>query len=314
MAAYSAAHGARILRRWDIRSGSELQLSLERRTYLVSTVLAYALGFQLASLFLFVYTADAICSFFVGAMCAAGTLHVNAYGYPALALKTVNFLLAGVWLVLNHADNRAEDYPLVRRKYALLLAVAPMLLLETVLVWMYFLGLRADVITSCCGSLFTAGARGVASELSGLPVRPAKAAFYLVTAATLWAGVRFRRTGKGGYLFAVLAGSEFVVSLVAIVSFISLYVYQLPTHHCPFCILQGEYGYIGYPLYLSLLLGALGGLGVGAMMPFRAEESLRVAVPALQRRLALVSVTGYGVFAAVVTAYQLLPAFRLEGY
>lgn len=314
MVLYAAALGARILRSWDIRSGSELQLSLERRTYLVSTVLTYALGFQLASLFLFIYTADAICSFFVGAMCAAGTLNVNAFGYPALALKTANFLLAGVWLVLNHADNRAEDYPLVRRKYALLLAMAPLLLLETVLVWMYFLGLRADVITSCCGSLFTAGAKGVVSEVAALPVRPAKIAFYLSTAATLYAGIRFLRSGAGGYLFAALSGAEFLVSLLALVSFVSLYIYQLPTHHCPFCVLQREYGYVGYLLYLSLLLGAVGGLGTGALMPFRGVPSLRAAVPAVQRALSAASLAGYGIFAGVASAYQLLPVFRLEGY
>lgn len=35
---------ARILRRWDINSGSELQLRLERRTYLISTLLGFSLG------------------------------------------------------------------------------------------------------------------------------------------------------------------------------------------------------------------------------------------------------------------------------
>ena len=54
-------------------------------------------------------------------MCAAGTLNVNAYGYPTLVLKVLNCLLAGIWLILNHADNRADDYPLIRKKYALLL-------------------------------------------------------------------------------------------------------------------------------------------------------------------------------------------------
>ena len=44
-------------------------------------------------------------------MCAAGTLNVNAYGYPALILKVVNAVLAGQWLILNHADNRVPDYP-----------------------------------------------------------------------------------------------------------------------------------------------------------------------------------------------------------
>ena len=44
--------GVRILIFWNIKSGSELQLSLERQTYLVSTILAYTFVFQILSLFL----------------------------------------------------------------------------------------------------------------------------------------------------------------------------------------------------------------------------------------------------------------------
>jgi hypothetical protein len=126
---YSTAFGVQIIRNWDIRSGSELQLSLERKTYLISTIISYAFGFQLLSLFLFIYTTDDLCRLFVGAMCAVGTLNVNAYGYPALILKIINFLLAGTWLILNYADNRAFDYPLIKKKYIFLLIIAPFILI-----------------------------------------------------------------------------------------------------------------------------------------------------------------------------------------
>lgn len=86
---YAAGYGILILRRWDIASGSELQLVLERRTYLISTIVSYFLAFQLVSLFLFIQTADSICHLFVGAMCAVGTLTVNSFGYPTLLLKIV---------------------------------------------------------------------------------------------------------------------------------------------------------------------------------------------------------------------------------
>jgi uncharacterized integral membrane protein len=99
-------------------------LILERRTYIISTILAYLFGFQLLSLFLYIFTADHLHTLFVGAMCAAGTLYVNAYGYPALIMKVINFLLAGLWLILNYADNRAYDYPLIRKKYFFLLIIA----------------------------------------------------------------------------------------------------------------------------------------------------------------------------------------------
>src|SRR5512139_196188 len=99
MVLYSASYGFQILRRWDIRSGSELQLVLERKTYLISTLLTYLFGFELLSLFLYIFAADQLHTFFVGAMCAAGSLYVNSYGYPALILKLLNFLLAGLWLI-----------------------------------------------------------------------------------------------------------------------------------------------------------------------------------------------------------------------
>ena len=51
MILYASFYGVQILRYWDIRSGSEIQLNLERRTYLISTIMAYAFGFQLLSFF-----------------------------------------------------------------------------------------------------------------------------------------------------------------------------------------------------------------------------------------------------------------------
>ena len=145
---YSAYYAIQILRRWDIRSGSELQLTLERKTYLISSLLMYLFGFDLLSLFLYIFTADQLHTFFVGAMCAAGSLYVNAYGYPTLILKLVNFLLAGLWLILNYTDNRAYDYPLIKKKYGLLLILTPLILAEMVLQANYFLRLSPNIITS----------------------------------------------------------------------------------------------------------------------------------------------------------------------
>ncbi|HYS42763.1 MAG TPA: hypothetical protein VEM32_02180, partial [Geobacteraceae bacterium] len=178
MVLYAGWYGVRILLRWDIRSGSELQLSLERRTYLISTILSYVLAFQLLSLFLFIYTADHLHSLFAGAMCAAGTLNVNGFGYPLLITKVVNFLLASLWLIVNHADTRGYDYPLIKVKYALLLALAPLELLELFFQFGYFAGLHPDVITSCCGSLFSLEKPGIAGDLAGLPSGPMEVVFY----------------------------------------------------------------------------------------------------------------------------------------
>ena len=303
--AIAAAQGVAVLRGWDLTSGSERQLALERRTYLVTTLLGYTLAFELASLFLFVFTTDALAPQFTGAMCAAGSLRASPYGYPVLFLKIVNAVLAGLWLVLNHADSQGYDYPLIRVKSAALLLLAPPVLLEAALQAAYFGGLRPEVITSCCGSLFGEGGRGLGSDLASLPPRQAGAALAGVLLLALAAALRFRLTGRGALATGLLALAALPVGLAGVVSVISPYVYELPTHHCPFCLLQREYGYLGYPLYAALLLGSVGGTGVALLAPFRRAPSLRTGVPALQRSLATLALAGLGGF-GVLVAWQVM--------
>jgi hypothetical protein len=312
---YSAYYGIHILKRWDIKSGSELQLILERKTYLISTIMNYAFGFQLASLFLFIFTADHLHSLFIGAMCAAGTLNVNEYGYPAVFMKVVNCLLAGTWLVMNYTDNRAVDYPLIKKKYLLLLVITPLLGAELFLQSAYFSGLRAHVITSCCGSLFSIGEESITSDIASLSGFSTMTAFYLSMVLTFVSGMYFYwKRNVAGYAFAFMSTVTFVVSTVSLISFISPYFYELPTHHCPFCILQREYGYAGYALYITLLGGAISGLGVGAIMPFRGIQSLSKTVPAVQKKLTITALISYFLFTGIVTYQIVFSNLTMKGY
>ncbi len=313
MVLYAAVCGIRILRRWDLRNGSELQLALERKTYLISTLLSYAFGFQLISLFLFVYTADRISPFFVGAMCAAGSLYANGYGYPVLLFKVMNFLLAGFWLLLNFTDNQAPDYPLIRKRYLLLLALAVSIPVEAVLQANYFARLSPNIITSCCGSMFGTGNAGGFSDIAALPASLMELAFFGIMISTIGAGVFYYARGKGGYLFSALSALSFVVCILSILSFISPYIYELPTHHCPFCLLQKEYGYIGYPLYLALFTAAILGAGVGILMPFRRIASLSAVIPPIQKRIALAAVILFSVFLILVAWKMVFTDFVLVG-
>jgi hypothetical protein len=310
MLVLSSWHGVRILRSWDLKSGSGLQLELERRTYLISTILAYVLGFQLASLFLFIYMGDALAGMFTGAMCAAGTLNVNAYGYPVLLLKVLNFLLAGLWLVLNHADNQAEDYPLIRKKYGLLLVLAPLILLEAVLQARYFAGLNPEVITSCCGSLFGTSSAGPAAFLASLPVLPSEITLAVLLVLTLASEGMFVVRGRGGIGVAVLSAAVLITGIASLISFIGPYVYELPMHRCPFCVLQKEYGYIGYVFYSTLLGGALFGMAVGLLHPFRKVTSLHLKIPGLQRTMAMLSASFFALFGIVTIGAVLFSNLR----
>ena len=48
----AAPFAVQVIRRWDMQSGSELQLRLERRTYLFSTLTAFVFATQLVALLL----------------------------------------------------------------------------------------------------------------------------------------------------------------------------------------------------------------------------------------------------------------------
>lgn len=311
MGLYAGYYGKRILCFWNTASGSEEQLELERRTYLISTIMNYILSFELMSLFLFIYTADDLHPLFTGAMCAAGTLAVNSFGYPALIFKIVNFLLAGVWLIVNHADNRGYDYPLIKAKYELLNLVVPLLVLESVLLFAYFAGVKPDIITSCCGSLFNHESGTISGELGSLPHRSMQIAFFTGMSLTGISGVIFYLRGRAGYLFSAVATVTFLIAIASILSFICLYFYELPTHHCPFCLLQKEYGYIGYLLYATIFGGALAGLGVGALMPFRQVGSLVRIIPGIQRRLTVVTLVCYLLFTMIVVWEMIFSALKL---
>ncbi len=311
MGLYAGFYGMRILSRWDPASGSEGQLELERRTYLISTIMSYILSCELMSLFLFIYTADDIHILFTGAMCAAGTLAVNSFGYPALILKMVNFLLAGVWLIINYVDNKGYDYPLIKVKYELLNLIVVLLVQESVLLLAYFSGVKPDIITSCCGSLFSHDSASFSGDLAALPHLPMQVAFFAAMAVTAVSGAVFYLRGRIGYLFSIAATVSFLIAATSVVSFICLYFYELPTHHCPFCLLQKEYGFIGYLLYALLFSGAVAGIGTGVLMPFRTVASLSRILPAIQRRLTLVTLFCYLLFTLIVSWKMIFSTLKL---
>lgn len=266
--------GFQVVRHWNIDSGSERQLNLERRTYLISTLVGFCFLAELISLLLFIYNAEQMSSQFVGAMCATGVLNVNAYGWPTLYLKIALFFTGAAWLTLNRVDNKAYDYPLVRVKYLLLLAILPLAVAEMVLQTLFFLGMDPDIITSCCGALFTPEGQGVAAEVSG--VEPGTALKLLIASALALfaAGGWYLWRRKGGLVFAAGNLAAFAIALIAIVSCVALYIYEHPNHHCPFCILKGGHDFMGYYLYIPLFLATALALGVGAIAPFSGIESL----------------------------------------
>ncbi len=303
MLLYAAGAGVTILRAWDYNSSSASQLSLERKTYLISTLVNYVLGFQLVALVLFVFTMDDIHRLFIGAMCATGSLNANPVGWYALLSKITVFFLSGFWIALNYVDQQAEEYPLVRLKYLLLLGIVPCVAVDFTLQLTYFLGLDPDIITSCCGSLFGSGGEGTTSTITALPVFPSMAAFYgfsIVFLTVMALNMAFK-SGVLRYILSLFSVIFFVLSIVSMISFVSIYIYELPTHHCPFDILQEEYNYIGYPLYLTLFAGVYFAILPGLFQSLKKKPCLLTILGGLDRRWIQWSLGNIIVFIVLVT-------------
>lgn len=311
---YAAVSGIDILRRWDRRDPSEEQLRRERRSYLTSAVLSRVMLLEFLLLVMFLREADSLHEFFTGAMCAAGTLAANDYGYLTLALLMAGFVASGLWLVVNHADQLSPDFPLIRFKHAALLFLAPLLTAQTISLISYFAHLDPEILVSCCGALFGHESEGFAGGLAHLPASVMIPVFWTALMLTILLGAFYLRRKQVGFSYAIVSMMMFPLTIAAIVSFICLYVYHLPNHHCPFCLLKGEYGYLGYPLYLSLFAATVTGVATGVLRPFRTNPSLIGIVPTVQQRLCSVSLASFVLFGLAVSWIFFSSSFSLHGF
>lgn len=264
LALVAARTAIRVLRYWDPASDSNRQISLEGEIWLSSTLVNYGLAFQIVSLVLFVMAADQFCEAIIGAMCATGALLANGFGVPALIVKLVGVFLYGFWILLHQVDIQSESYPLVRIKYIYLLVLIPLLALDFSLQTLYIAGLKPDIITSCCAVVFS-GSTGGGSNLTGAWPQDLLlgVVFALMTIIAVGGGVLLGSWHRGVAVLFSAAWFVFLgLALVTVTTVISSYVYAMPFHKCPFCLLKPEYGYYGFALYGSLLPASFFGMSV----------------------------------------------------
>lgn len=254
---------SQIIKRWSINNFNEEQLLLERRSYLVGSIVQFVLIFQVISLLMFLYAANHhFTGVIKGAMCADGVLGVNAYGKPLLYIKMGAVLLYVTYLLLNHLDNSEPAYPLTPIKYWLIYPVFLLIGVDLVYTVLFFYHIEPDLIATCCSVAFV-GKNGSTGYFSFLASK--------FTTSWLWVfGI------SGGVLALMLlvkqrlawlklvVGSVFVTSAIyTLKHFFVKYIYGLPSHNCLYDIFWAKYyliGYVffgGYYLLMASLIGAL---------------------------------------------------------
>lgn len=299
-----------LLRHWNPALGTARQITLERRTQLVGTVVAMLLLLQGFALVLMVYNADRSAPLLVGAMCAFGSFNASVYGFPALYAKIALFFGAGIWLAIHHADMDARDYPLTVRKYGLLLALVPLAWADAALTLAYFVDLQPDTLTSCCGSTFHPEHEGIAAHASAVSPPAALTLLYTTLAGLLALGWSAGRHRALALAYGVASPAFFAVALLAVVAAIGPYAYESPNHHCPFCLLKREYGYLGFALYLPLFAATSAGLASGALS-LRASGAATQVPPARVAARRRVSMAGYALFGLLCAAVVCLSGLRM---
>ena len=313
---YALTIGVQIVRRWDVNSIDKGQLILEKKSYLASTIIQYGLGIQILSTILFYMTLESLAEVIPGAMCATGALKANAYGFPALFVKIAVALVCAVWIAIHHVDTKLEDYGLTRCKYKWLFALAPLLLCDLAMQFLYFLNLDPNVITSCCGVVFEIEGEGFGSSLASLPPESLMVIFFISVPVLCSAGyfVSRRRPSLGWYLHSASGLILFVISILSIISFIAPYIYEMPSLHCPFNMMRREYHHIGYILYAFLFAATFLSL-IPGLMEFLKKKGNHIgkAVGALQEKAFKVSIVFWALFLVMASIPILLFVIRSEG-
>ena len=310
---FACRTAVRVLRYWDPQSDSNLQIKLENEIWLASTLVEYGLGFQILTVVLFVLAADTFCQVIVGAMCATGALLANNFGMPALLVKLAGVFVYGFWIVLHKLDISSETYPLVRIKYIYLLLILPLLVADIILQSLYIFFLSPDIITSCCAVVFGSSKETGRNLLEG---------FSRTTLLALYYGSIIALTGMGYVLLkrwlvplAVLFSTGWIwflgLATIAIIAVFSSYIYAMPYHHCPFCILKPEYHYVGFVLYFTLIPASFFGLTTVLVEPFKRRNNLAGSVQKYQQTAIRISLLLL-LFLTVISSYHYL-LYRISG-
>ena len=251
-------YSIKIVLSWDMDAVTPKQYMLQKITYLNSTIIKFILYIKIPLFIFFIFTLDKISLILPGAMCGAGVINATTYGVALLLLKILNIYIFAYWIVLDRYDVSKEDQPYTKLKFYIYMLVFVLLMVEIVTEVLMFSSIDVKSVVDCCGVIFSTTDNSYISMVLGLPSYIILSLFYGVYMLVL-ISAKFRLT----YMFSLFNLLFLIISLISLISFFGTYIYQLPTHHCPFCMLQSDYYFIGYILYAVLFIGTFYGMALG---------------------------------------------------
>jgi hypothetical protein len=243
-----------IIKNWDYEKTSTKQYKLEKTSYLVILIISFTLIVKIFLFPYFAYSLDNLSNIVPGAMCAAGIVGANEFGQINLSLKILILFFIGIWLIINSLDLKAKTYPYTKKKYLFYSFIFFLCILEIILDFRFLNAIPTKEPVMCCSTIF--GVNSVGSKIPfDLSISMLLIIFYL-----LYLLIVFINIQKQALLNLVINFLFLYIAYYAVTYFFSTYVYELPTHQCPFCMLQKEYNFVGYFIWSTLFLGTFFGV------------------------------------------------------
>jgi hypothetical protein len=239
-------YSLRIVLRWDFSSTTNAQYRLEKSSFLVSLVIFFIAIIKIAIMPFFIFIIDSLSVVLHGAMCGTGVINANEYGVNLLLFKLSTLFIAGLWIVVHKLDINSKDYPYMRYKSYLFLLLFVMIVVEDWLYFKYFSNIEFDIIVECCSAVFS-------TAQSALELPLGMSLSHLLVLFGLLSGLLYISAISNYHYVSLFTNILYIIiSIYVVIYFFSTYVYEIPTHQCPFCLFQKEYYYIGYIIFGSL--------------------------------------------------------------
>ncbi len=263
VALYACRTAVRVLRRFRVGETSEGQVALARRAELVAATVEFALLGSLAGFALTIMVADRLSESIRGAMCAFGVF--EATGREPLLTATASVIVCLAWRALHRADLELLKPTFTRHKFAAVLALTPILLIDLAAVLHFASELDLSVVSTCCSVSLDSGSDAARGGNASVTV------FGGFVAAAVLASISFGLTTRRP-AFAPLAVASSIVALVlafpAVAGYVAPHIYETPNHQCAYCLLRAEGLYLGWPMLFTWLvaLSRTVELAVGEML------------------------------------------------
>jgi len=236
-----------LLKNYNKSDTSNAFYKLENRSHLLVTIVTLSIFIKILLLPFFLNTLNTLTAFIPGAMCSAGVISANEFGNPTLFFKLATLLIALLWLRLNNVDEVTPKQPYFQKKLWLFNILFFSIAMEFFLEIAFFTHLVTDSPVMCCTSIFNTNTQK--DFLITLPH-----IYLLILFIVLFFSSILLKHYKKRFLSSLSILLFSYIAYYTLVYILSPYIYELPTHKCPYCMMQNEYYGIGYFIYISIFM------------------------------------------------------------